>query len=160
MKHLLIIAVALLLTTAGKAQMIHNNTGCDIQVTPICYNSNNYPMDCMLEPPGGGGGTPITVPPYSSVPLPTCNPNPPFVTVAYEICWASHLCPLGTCVTLDASAGMYPDCKPPLTPPPPPGSPWPWAGVTATTIPPCSDCQGFPNPVPVRIDAAGDIYFN
>lgn len=25
---------------------------------------------------------------------------------------------------------------------------------------PCSDCAGAPNPVPVFIDAAGDIHFN
>lgn len=146
MKQLLIIAVALLLTTAGKAQMIHNNTGCDIQVTPVCYNPTLG--NCTLEPPGG----PTTVPAYSSVPLPTCNPNPPLVTVAYEICWFTHLCPFGTCVTLDVSNNAYPLCSG--------GGFWPWAGTTATTIPPCSDCQGWPNPVPVRLDAAGDIHFN
>lgn len=152
MKHLLMVAMMLLAAPIlMTAQTIKNATYCDITVQAICYDPGMYPGDCSLTP-----SAPIPVPANSAVTLPSC--TPPTVTVAYQVCWHSTYC-TSSCVTVDAGSAHFPDC---VTPPPPtpPGAPWAWAGVTATTLPPCADCvQPTGGAATVKIDpTTGNIY--
>lgn len=147
MKKILILAIAIFMSVAGKSQTATNNTACNVSVTPLCYNTNTYGINCAA---------PVAVPFSISVPgsstmvaIPNC--NNPRVSVGYEVCWDNGSCGR-TCVILDAGASaLYPACH--TSAGGFFGAPWAWVATTTATLPACGTCSPS---VTVSINTATD----